>query len=82
MTKRLLWELVREPGCREEKIVSHQRISRRGWRRQTVRNAKRAGALYGGKLPRFQRLKTLRFGPRNVERRFEGKNERGSTWER
>jgi hypothetical protein len=63
MTKRIRWEFARDPGFREEKIVSHQRISRRGCRRQTVENAKRAGALYGGRSPEPLRLKTLRLAP-------------------
>lgn len=82
MTKRFTEEFVRILGDREEKIVSHRRISRRGCRRQTVRNAKWAGALHGGKSPKSFRLKTLRYVGSDVERRSSHKCERGRTQER
>jgi len=82
MTKRSTEEFVRILGGREEKIVSHRRISQKGCRRQTVRNAKWAGALHGGKLPRSLRLKTLRYADSDVERCLSHKYERGRVQER
>jgi hypothetical protein len=36
---------------RDEKIIRNQLTGQRGWRRQLVRKAKKACALFGGKLP-------------------------------